>query len=92
MRKAAPARIIVHVQPGASATAVAGLHGDAIKIRVAAAPVDNAANLALIEFLAERCGVPKHCVRVARGASSRRKTIEISGLSAEAVDAALRRR
>ena len=88
---AAPVRITVHVQPGASASAVAGPHGDAIKIRIAAAPVENAANLALIDFLAARCGVPKHCVRVIRGASSRRKTVEITGASAAAVEAGLRR-
>jgi len=82
-------RVTVHVQPGASATAVAGPHGDAVKIRVAAPPIDNAANLALVEFLAERLGVPKHRVRVVRGATGRRKIVEIAGVSAEAVDAAL---
>jgi uncharacterized protein len=82
-------RISVYVQPRASKTGVVGMHGDAWKIRVAAPPVDNAANAELIEFLASRLGVPKRSVRIAAGETGRRKIVEIDGVSLEAVAAAL---
>ncbi len=76
------ARIEIYVQPRASRTEIAGLHDGLIKIRVAAPAVENAANLALIEFVAKRLGIAKRCVRVASGAASRRKVLEVDGLSA----------
>jgi hypothetical protein len=75
------ARIEVYVQPRASRTETAGLHDGLIKIRVAAPAVENAANLALIEFVAKRLGIAKRSVRVASGASSRRKVLEVDGVS-----------
>jgi uncharacterized protein (TIGR00251 family) len=78
-------RFNVHVQPRASTSAIAGLHGDAIRIRLAAPPVDGAANDALIEFLAEHCSVPKRAVRIVAGAQSRAKIVEIDSLNADAV-------
>lgn len=84
------ARITIYVQPRASKNEVAGLHGDALKIRLTAPPVDNAANAALVEFIAGRVGVPKASVRVVAGATSRRKIVEIAGLGLDAVNAALR--
>jgi uncharacterized protein len=77
----------VYVQPRASRTAIAGQHGDDLKIRLAAAPVDNAANEALVEFIAQQLGIPKRNIRVLAGAASRRKTLEIEGASAEALGA-----
>jgi uncharacterized protein (TIGR00251 family) len=82
-------RIDVYVQPRASRTIVAGEHDGAIKIRLAAPPVDGAANAALVEFIAERLGIAKSRVRVAAGQTSRRKVIEIDGVTLEAVRAAL---
>jgi uncharacterized protein (TIGR00251 family) len=82
-------RISVYVQPRASKTGVVGMHGDAWKIRVAAPPVDNAANAELIEFLAAKLNLPKRSVRVAAGGTGRRKIVEIAGVSLEAVVAAL---
>jgi uncharacterized protein (TIGR00251 family) len=76
------ARIEIYVQPRASRTEIAGLHDGLIKIRVAAPAVENAANLALIEFIAKRLGVAKRCVRVSSGAASRRKVLEVDGVSA----------
>lgn len=84
-------RITVYVQPRASRTAVAGVHGGAIKIRLAAPPIDGAANAALVEFVAERLGVAKSRVRVAAGHTSRRKVLEIDGVDKEQVEAALSR-
>ncbi len=78
-------RLEVYVQPGASRTELAGTHAGLIKIRVAAPPVDNAANRALIEFLCERLGLPKRNVTVVSGSSHRRKLLEISGASAESI-------
>jgi len=70
------------VQPRASRTAVVGLQGDAIKVRVAAPPVDGKANAELVRFLAKRLGVPRSAVDVVRGETGRRKTVRIAGLTA----------
>ena len=75
-----PARLIVWVQPRASRTEVAGMHGDAVKIRLAAPPVDGAANEELIRFLADMLGVPRSAVSVVSGQASRRKTIQVDGI------------
>ena len=83
-------RINVYVQPRASKNEIAGMHGDAVKIRLTAPPVENAANAALIEFIAGKVGVPKAGVRVVAGATARRKVVEIAGVPLEAVTAALR--
>lgn len=66
-----------------------GAHGDSLKVRVRAAPVDGAANAAAIEVIAAALGVPKRAVRIVSGASSRSKTVEVGGLSAAAVRRAL---
>ena len=83
------ARVAVHVQPRARRTEVAGMHGDAVKVRLAAPPVDGAANEELVRFVAERLGVPRSAVRIAAGAASRRKVVEVDGMGADAVRAAL---
>jgi uncharacterized protein len=69
----------LHVQPGAARTAVAGLHGGRLKIRLAARAVEGAANSALIEFLAERLGVPKRDVVILAGAHARAKRVAVTG-------------
>lgn len=70
--------LTLHVQPGASRTECAGLHGDAHKIRLAAPPVEGRANEALIAFLAESFGVRRRDVEIVSGASARRKIVRIS--------------
>lgn len=75
----------VKAQPRASRTEVAGLFGDELKIKVAAPPVDGAANQALIEFLAETLGVAKRDITLARGASASHKQFAISGVDAQTV-------
>lgn len=71
--------LTLHIQPGAKRSEIAGLHGDALKIRIAAPPVDGAANAALVDFLKKAFAVPAAQVVVKRGASGRRKVVEISG-------------
>ena len=70
--------LTLYIQPGAKRTEAVGLQGDALKIRLAAAPVEGAANAALMEFLADIFGVPKRQVVLKQGARSRRKVIEIN--------------
>ena len=70
----------LHIQPGAKKTEVVGLHGEALKIRLAAPPIDGKANACLIGFLAERLGVAKASVRLVSGESSRAKRVRIAGV------------
>ena len=80
-RRLADGTLIVslHAQPGARRTQVAGLHGDALKVRVAAPPVEGRANQALVEFLAEAFQVARRDVRLVSGERSRDKRFEIRG-------------
>ncbi len=75
----------LHIQPGAKKTAVVGLHGEALKIRLAAPPVDGKANQALVEFLAASLRVTKSRIDLVSGVSSRTKRIRITGVTAAAV-------
>jgi uncharacterized protein (TIGR00251 family) len=76
-------RINIYVQPRASKTAIAGMHDGCVKVRLAAPPVDGAANAALVEFVAELLGIAKSRVRIAAGLTSRRKTVEVEGVTAQ---------
>ena len=76
-------RLTLHIQPGASNTEVAGVHGDALKIRLAAAPVDGKANAALIGFVADRLGLAKSAIRLKSGQTSRRKVLEVVAAPAD---------
>ncbi|SFN92866.1 hypothetical protein SAMN05660284_02545 [Formivibrio citricus] len=69
----------LHVQPGAKKTEVAGLHGDCLKIRLAAPPVDGKANECLLRALANWFDVPLRQVSLKSGETSRRKVVEICG-------------
>jgi uncharacterized protein (TIGR00251 family) len=70
--------LTLHVQPGAKRTEVAGQHGDALKIRLAAPPVDGKANAELLRYLADAFGVPLRQVKLVRGDASRRKLVRIA--------------
>jgi uncharacterized protein YggU (UPF0235/DUF167 family) len=61
------------------------MHDGVIKIRVAAPAVENAANLALVEFVAKQLGIAKRSVRIVSGGASRRKVMEIDGVTEEAI-------
>ncbi|WP_114153664.1 DUF167 domain-containing protein [Chromobacterium haemolyticum] len=68
-------RLTLHVQPGAKKTEAAGEHGDCLKIRLAAPPVDGKANAALLAWLAQRFSVAKRDVQLLSGDKSRRKVV-----------------
>lgn len=80
-------RLVVHVVPRAKRTEVVGRHGDAIKIKLKAPPVDGAANAELVRFVAERLDVPRSAVTITAGHTGRRKTLEIAGIAAAALRA-----
>ena len=65
------------------------MYGDAVKIRLAAPPVDGAANAALIRFLANALTVPRSAVVITAGAGSRHKRVRVNGMVPETVRAAL---
>ncbi len=71
--------LVLHVQPGAKRTEVAGLHGEALKIRLAAPPIDGKANDALLGFIADKFGVPQRGVELLRGGQSRHKMVKVTG-------------
>jgi len=82
-------RLQLRIQPRASRTEVAGLHGELLRIRLAAPPVDGAANEALVRFLAEVLVVPVRAVNVTSGRAGRRKTVTVEGVSPDAAAQAL---
>ena len=67
----------LHVQPGARKSEFAGMHGERMKVRLAAPPVDGKANAELVAFLAAHYGVPRANVSIDAGLSSRRKRVSI---------------
>jgi len=71
--------LTLHVQPGAKRSEIVGLHGDALKIKLAAPPVDGKANQALLKFIAELFDVPLRNVELKQGDQSRRKLVVIAG-------------
>ncbi len=77
--------LTLHIQPSAKRTETAGLHGDALKIRLNAPPVDGKANEALVAYLAKTLGVPKSSVALVSGQTSRAKRVRIFGVTAAAV-------
>lgn len=77
--------LTLHIQPGAKKTEVCGLHGDALKLRLAAPPVDGKANAALLAFIAARLEVAKSAVSLKSGQTSRRKVVEVQEAPADAV-------
>lgn len=67
----------LHVQPGARRTEVVGVHGHALKIRLAAPPVEGRANEALVSFLAGEFGVPQRRVELLSGHNNRDKRVRV---------------
>jgi uncharacterized protein len=75
----------VRVVPRAAKTAAAGVHGDALKVRVAAPPVEGAANEELVRYFARTLGVAPRAVEILSGQSSRTKVVRICGATAAQV-------
>jgi len=71
--------IKVRVQPRAGRDALAGRLGDALKVRLAAAPVEGEANRALVALLARAFAVPKAAVRIVAGETAREKLVRVEG-------------
>ena len=71
--------LALHVQPNARKNEIVGLHGDALKVKIAAPAADNEANTALVAFLSEMLGVQKSAIAIRHGATGRRKIVEITG-------------
>ncbi|HEY8524701.1 MAG TPA: DUF167 domain-containing protein [Acidimicrobiales bacterium] len=78
--------LTVHVQPGAARSGVAGRHGDAVKVRVAAPPEGGRANAAVVELVAAGLGVRRSDVELLAGKTGRRKRLLVRNATPAAVD------
>lgn len=84
---AVAAEFVVNVIPRAKKTELAGERNGALVVRVAAPPVEGAANDALVDFFARALRVPRGAVRIVAGERSRQKRIAIAGVTADDVRA-----
>ena len=73
----------LHCQPRASKTEIVGLHGNALKVRLAASPVDGQANRELCTFFARYFGVSQQDVQILSGKGARQKRLLIKGKTAQ---------
>lgn len=69
--------LLIQVVPHAARTACAGLHDGALRIRLAAPPIEGRANAALLQWLAQSLGLPRRAVVLVRGESTRRKRVHL---------------
>ncbi|QTD46891.1 DUF167 domain-containing protein [Ottowia testudinis] len=81
-------KLAIHATPGAKRTEAAGAHGDALRVRLGAPPVDGKANAALISWAAGAFGVPKKQVELLHGAAGRQKVLGVRFDSAAELTAA----
>lgn len=79
----------VYLQPGASKSEIVGPHGESLKIRIKAPPVEGKANEALIEFLSSVLGVSKRSIQIVKGDTQRNKVVRIEGIELEVAQSAL---
>ena len=79
--------LAIHAQPGSKRSAVAGVvpeaRGEALKVRLAAPPVEGRANEELVTLLAESLGVPRRSVTVVKGGTSRHKSVLVTSPQAD---------
>lgn len=75
----------IHCQPGASKTEIVGLHGDALKVRLTAPPVEGQANTELCQFLAGCFGVSRQEVQILSGKGARQKRVLIKGKASQQI-------
>jgi uncharacterized protein len=71
----------VRVQPRAAGSGLAGLHGERLRIRLQAPPVDGKANAALVEFMADLFGIPRARVTIEHGLTGRDKRLRLHGVT-----------
>jgi hypothetical protein len=76
----------IHVIPGSAKNAVVGVHDDALKIKIAAPPIEGRANAECVRFLSGLFGVKKSQVAIASGHRSRDKIVSVEGLSGEKME------
>ncbi|MEW6265577.1 MAG: DUF167 domain-containing protein [Thermodesulfobacteriota bacterium] len=79
------ARFKVHLVPRASRNSLEGLHGDALKVRLSAPPVEGRANEALLKYLAGVLGVTQQALELVAGRTGRSKVLRVEGLSPDEV-------
>jgi len=75
--KNATLQLRVYIQPKASRDEIVGLHGDYLKVRITAAPIEGKANAHLLKFLAEVFGVGRHQIEITAGKKGRHKQLRI---------------
>lgn len=80
----------LHIQPAAKKTEIVGAHGDALKIRLAAPPVDGKANQCLIKFIADQLGLRRSSVALISGDATRSKRLRVTDIDAATVRAQLK--
>lgn len=79
------ARLHIRVTPRGGRDSIDGVQDHTLRVRVAASPVDGAANVAAVRLIAAAVGVPPSAVRIAGGATGRRKVVAIEGLEQAAL-------
>lgn len=82
--------LLIRVVPRASRSEIVGMHDGALKVRLAAPPVDGAANAELVKVLAKAFGVAKGGVEIVSGETSKTKRVRIAGASESAIHAVLK--
>ena len=80
--RGAGVRFAIHVQPRSKKPGIDGTHGDALRVRVHAPPVEGAANDAVVALPADALGVPSRAVHIAAGQSGRQKLVDVDGVDA----------
>jgi len=80
-------RFAVHLTPRGGRDRVEGVNDGLLAVRVAAAPVDGAANQSLLRMLADELGLPRRSIRLVAGETARRKVVEVDGVSPEVLRA-----
>jgi len=75
--------LTLHVQPGAKHSEIVGLHGEALKIKLAAPPIEGRANDALLKYIAELFAVPMRNIELKHGGRSRHKVVAVTGSNIE---------
>lgn len=84
-------RLAVQIQPNAKKTEVVGVLDDALKIKLAAQPIEGKANEALVKWLAGALGVSRSAVTLTHGQTNKKKLLEVAGVTVEEVGRLLNR-